>query len=238
MTPRLSVVIPAYNEAKNLPLLLERAAASLARPDVELLIVNNGSKDDSEAVLAELLPRYPFARSVNVPVNQGYGFGILSGLRAAAGEVLAWTHADNQTDPGDTIRGLERFDKAADPTRLFVKGRRSGRPPADVLFTFGMSVFETVLMGKSMSDINAQPTMFHRKFWETWTRPPHDFSLDLYAYYLARRAGLTVERVPVHFGQRAHGVSHWNVNWQGKVKFIRRTLDYSFQLKRELKELA
>jgi glycosyltransferase involved in cell wall biosynthesis len=234
--PKLSVVIPAYNEARNLPLLLERAAVALARPGVELLIVNNGSKDDSAAVLNELLPRYAFARSVNVPVNQGYGFGILSGLRAAEGEVLAWTHADNQTDPGDTIRGLEHFEKATDPTKLFVKGRRYGRPAADVFFTAGMSVFETILMGKALSDINAQPTMFHRKFWETWRNPPHDFSLDLYAFYMARQAGLTVERFPVEFGKRAHGVSHWNVNWQAKVKFIRRTLDYSFQLKRELKE--
>lgn len=236
MRPKLSVVIPAYNEARNLPLLLERAAVALSRPGVELLIVNNGSKDDSGKVLDDLLPRYRFARSVNVPINQGYGFGILSGLRAAEGDVLGWTHADNQTDPGDTIRGLEYFEKASDPTRLFVKGRRYGRPAADVFFTAGMSVFETVLMGKPLSDINAQPTMFHRTFWETWRNPPHDFSLDLYAFYLARRTGLAIERFPVEFGQRAHGVSHWNVNWQAKVKFIRRTLDYSFQLKRELKE--
>lgn len=236
MRPKLSVVIPAYNEARNLPLLLERAAVALGRPGVELLIVNNGSKDDSGKVLDDLLPRYRFARSVHVPVNQGYGFGILSGLRAAEGDVLGWTHADNQTDPGDTIRGLEYFEKASDPTKLFVKGRRYGRPAADVFFTAGMSVFETVLMGKPLSDINAQPTMFHRTFWETWRNPPHDFSLDLYAFYLARRAGLAIERFPVEFGQRAHGVSHWNVNWQAKVKFIRRTLNYSFQLKRELKE--
>ncbi len=236
MNPKLSVVIPAYNEARNLPLLLERASRALARPGVELLIVNNGSKDESAAVLSELLPRYPFARTVNVPVNQGYGYGILAGLRAAAGDVLAWTHADNQTDPGDTIRGLEYFEKTTAPDRLFVKGRRYGRPLADVLFTAGMSVFETVLMGRAMSDINAQPTMFHRKFWETWPNPPHDFSLDLYAFYLARQSELAVERFPVMFGQRAHGVSHWNVNWTAKAKFIRRTLDYSFQLKREIKE--
>ena len=117
---------------------------------------------------------------------------------------------------------------------LFVKGRRYGRPLADVVFTLGMSAFETLLLGKPLWDINAQPTMFPRAFYESWTAPPQDFSLDLYAYFQARRAGLSVRRFPVRFGTRAHGVSHWNVNWAAKRKFIRRTVDFSLQLKRSL----
>jgi hypothetical protein len=97
-----------------------------------------------------------------------------------------------------------------------------------------MSVFETVLLGKPMWDINAQPTMFSRQFFESWRVPPYDFSLDLYAYYQARMAGLPIYRFPVLFGERAHGVSHWNVNWAAKRKFIRRTLDFSLQLKKKI----
>ena len=233
MSPRLSLVIPCWNEADNLPLLVGRCAQVFGgRTDSEVVLVDNGSTDDTPAVLARLLPAYPFLRSVRVERNQGYGFGILSGLRAARGSILGWTHADMQTDTGDALRGLELFDRAAHPERLFVKGRRYGRPPADVFFTAGMSVFETVLLRRSLSDINAQPTLFPRGFFEGWTAPPHDFSLDLYAFYLARRAGMTVERFPVRFGERAHGVSRWNVNWRAKAKFIRRTLDYSLGLRR------
>ena len=43
-----------------------------------------------------------------------------------------------------------------------------------------------------------------------------------------------IARFPVRFGERAHGHSHWNVNWAAKVKFIRRTIDYSFRLRRKL----
>lgn len=232
----LSLVIPAYNEAKNLPLLLERAAVSLAVPGVELIIVDNGSGDASPAVLAELLPNYPFARSIRVEVNQGYGFGILSGLRAARGKVLGWTHADMQTDPGDAIGGWEFFRSSPDPERLFVKGRRYGRPLGDRIFTAGMSAFETVLLGRRMADINAQPTLFPAPFFHTWNSPPHDFSLDLFAYYSAVEAGLRVQRFPVRFGERAHGVSHWNINWRAKMKFIKRTVDYSLRLRRELRD--
>jgi glycosyltransferase involved in cell wall biosynthesis len=229
---RLSLVIPCYNEAANLPLLLERCGRVAATPGVEILMVDNGSTDATPQVLADLLPRYPGCRSVRVDKNQGYGFGILSGLAAAEGDILGWTHADMQTDPMDALTGLALFER--DGQDIFVKGWRYGRPFADVVFTTGMSIFETVLLGKSMWDINAQPTMFSRAFFQTWGKPPHDFSLDLYAYFKARRAGLAVRRFPVRFGARAHGVSHWNVNWAAKRKFIRRTVAFSLELKRSL----
>ena len=235
MNPELSLIIPAYNESKNLPLLLERAASSLGKSGVELIIVDNGSRDATPAILEQLLPNFPFARSVKVDVNQRYGHGILTGLRAASAKYLAWTHADMQTDPGDALRGLEIFRAASKPEEMFVKGRRFGRPAGDRFFTAGMSVFETILLGRRMSDINAQPTMFPRKFFETWRNPPRDFSLDLFAYYMAASRGFQIERFPVRFGERAHGVSHWNVNWRAKVRFIRRTAEYSFRLRRELK---
>jgi glycosyltransferase involved in cell wall biosynthesis len=230
---KFSLVIPCYNEAANLPLLLARCKDVARSPDIEIILVDNGSTDSSPEVLLNLLPQYPCCRSVRVEKNQGYGFGILTGLRAATGEILGWTHADMQTDPQDALRGLELFDKHG--LDIFVKGRRYGRPLTDVVFTLGMSVFETMLLGKPMSDINAQPTMFSRNFFETWHEPPYDFSLDLYAFYQARCKRLEVHRFPVRFGERAHGVSHWNVNWAAKRKFIRRTVDFSLQLRKSLK---
>lgn len=229
---KFSLVIPCYNEAANLPLLLERCKELAVRPDVEVVLVDNGSTDSTTEVLENLLPKYPGCRSIRVEKNQGYGFGIVSGLKAAKGEILGWTHADMQTDPQDALFGLELFGKHGD--EIFVKGRRYGRPFMDVVFTVGMSLFETVLLTRPMWDINAQPTMFSRNFFESWIAPPDDFSLDLYAYYQAQRCGLKVYRFPVRFGERAHGVSHWNVNWAAKRKFIRRTVDFSLQLKKKI----
>lgn len=228
---KFSLVIPCYNEAANLPLLLQRCKELAVRPDVEVVLVDNGSTDSTTEVLENLLPKYPGCRSIRVEKNQGYGFGIVSGLKAAKGEILGWTHADMQTDPQDTLLGLEIFEKHGD--EIFVKGRRYGRPFMDVVFTVGMSIFETVLLTRLMWDINAQPTMFSRNFFESWTDPPDDFSLDLYSYYQAQRCGLKVYRFPVRFGKRAHGISHWNVNWAAKRKFILRTVDFSFKLKRK-----
>ena len=228
----LSLVIPCYNEAKNLPLLIERCSALTAmRCGIEVILVDNGSQDENPEVLAEHLPRVPACRAVRVPVNNGYGYGILAGLRAARSDILGWTYADMQTDPMDALNGLALFDSASHPEQLFVKGHRHGRPISDTIFTASMSIFETILLGRLLWDINAQPTMFHRRFIETWTAPPDDFALDLFAYYSARRGALNVKRFPVLFGERAHGTSHWNVNWAAKTRFIRRTVDYSFRLR-------
>lgn len=227
---RFSLVIPCYNEAANLPLLLERCKGISNKSGIEVLLVDNGSTDNTPEVLSALLPKYPGCRDIRVENNQGYGFGILSGLKSAKGAVLGWTHADMQTDPQDALRGLDLF--AGHGKDIFVKGSRRNRPLMDVVFTVGMSVFETILLGKSMWDINAQPTMFSRKFFESWNSAPYDFALDLYAYHQAQNAGLPVHRFPVTFGDRAHGVSHWNVNWRAKRRFIRRTVDFSLQLKK------
>ncbi len=225
---KFSLVIPCFNEAANLSLLCERCEAVVRQPNCEVILVDNGSTDETPILLKEILPSLHGLRSVRITQNQGYGYGILEGLRAARGEILGWTHADMQTDPLDALRGMAFFERYGPD--IFVKGRRFGRPLGDVVFTVGMSLFETILLRKRMWDINAQPTMFSRSFFYSWSEPPHDFSLDLFAYHEAQRIGLTVHRFPVLFGERAHGVSHWNVNWASKRKFIRRTLDFSFKL--------
>ena len=227
-----SLVIPCFNESASLSVLVERCGPVAAVPGAEVIFVDNGSIDGTPELLCELLAGRQGMRSVRVDVNQGYGHGILAGLREAKGDVLAWTHADLQTDPRDVLRGLPLF---ADGQDLLVKGKRHGRPLSDVAFTVGMSIFESALLGSRLWDINAQPTMFRREFFGSWVDPPHDFSLDLYAYYQARNSGLRVARFPVVFGERAHGLSHWNVDWKSKARFIKRTVGFSIGLRQRVR---
>lgn len=231
---KFSLVIPCYNEAANIPLVLERCKTLVAHPGYEVILVDNGSTDNSPQVLAQLLPQYPGCRSIRVEKNQGYGFGILSGLRASQATILGWTHADMQTDPVDSLKGIALFDTHG--YDIFVKGLRYGRPLADTVFTVGMSVFETILLGTFLWDINAQPTLFTRAFFETWDKAPHDFSLDLYAYYMAHQHRLSIKRFPVEFAKRVHGTSHWNINFASKRKFIQRTINYSLMLRQNLRD--
>jgi polyisoprenyl-phosphate glycosyltransferase len=234
MTAKYSIIVPSYNEGLNIPLNLNRYQEVIQRPDIELIIVDNGSTDDSAQVLSDLLPAYPFARSVKVEVNQGYGYGILCGLRAAHGEFLGWTHMDMQTDPGDVIQAIELLEAQKDPKTVFLKGRRRNRPFVDLFFATGMSCFESVLFGKSLIDINAQPNLFHRSFFEELKTPPHDFSLDLYALVMARKKRKHLLRFDVAFPDRIHGISHWNATMKSKFTGIKKSIKYSFQLRASL----
>ena len=232
---KLSIVIPCYNEAKNIPLILNRFSKVIELDDLQVVLVDNGSFDESQQVLHDLLPHYPFAKTVRVEKNQGYGFGILMGLRSAKGHYIGWTHADMQTDPYDVLRALEIIKNKEYSTNIFIKGLRKGRPLFDQFFTVGMSFFEMIFLRTVLWDINAQPTIFHRSFFDCWQNPPHDFSLDLYAFYMAKKQNLNIVRFNVNFIPRMHGQSSWNTGLLAKWKFIKRTLMFSAALKKGLK---
>lgn len=227
MVMTLSIVVPCYNEKENISLILERFSQVIGDRRIEVLLVDNGSTDGSATVFETLVPIYPFARCVTVPVNRGYGFGIVSGLRQANGDYLGWTHADMQTDPNDVARAYDLL--LAEGTRnVFLKGRRKKRPLIDRFFTVGMSVYETFYLGTPLWDINAQPNLFPKAFFESLKTFPDDFSLDLYMYYMARHKGLKIKRFDVLFTERIHGQSKWNdQTFKSKQKFIKRTLEFS-----------
>ncbi len=170
--------------------------------------------------------------------NKGYGGAILTGLDEATGKVLCWTHADAQTDPMDVERALERFKKSKNPQQTFLKGKRVGRTFGQWAFTLGMSVLSSLILFRRLSDVNAQPKMFHRSFFEK-IRPqaPTDFSLDLYFLYLARKFKLEVVTIPVLFLDRIHGESAWAFSFGSKVKTVIRTLKYIVGLRKTVKKV-
>lgn len=227
---KLSIVVPCYNEAENIPLLLERFAAVIKGEEIEVILVNNGSTDETEEVLKRWLPKYAFARTVLVEKNQGYGYGILQGLQNGKGDYLGWTHADLQTDPADVIEAWKLAERKGKP--VYLKGSRKGRSWYDLFFTYGMSVFETIYLGERLFDINAQPNLFPMQFYQSWENPPYDFSLDLYALYLARKQKLEIQRFAVRFPKRLYGESKWNTGRKAKWKFIKRTIEFSVRLKK------
>ena len=231
---KFSLIIPCYNESKSIPQLLEKCLLLTQGCNIEVILVDNGSTDESPEVLATLLPQYPGCRSIRVEVNQGYGYGITSGLQEANGDILGWTNADLQTDPIDILQGIALFDRFG--SKIMAKGRRYGRPLSDTLFTAGMSLFETLLFKRLFWDINAQPNIFHRDFFESLDDMPRDFSLDLYALVMAVKNELRIRRINVEFLPRNFGRSKWNMGFKSKIRFIKRTMKYSLELRRILHE--
>ncbi len=231
---KLSIVIPCYNEKNNLPLIVDKFDKIIKRKDIEVVLVNNGSTDGSDKIFEKLASEHNFLRIITVKKNQGYGYGILSGLKEAKGEFIGWIHADMQTDPADVLKALDIIEQNNNGRNLYIKGSRKARKIFDNIFTIGMSLFETLYMRCRLWEINAQPNIFHRSFFESWKNPPHDFALDLYTYYKAKKNGLKIIRFPVRFPPRIHGESKWNHSFKDKWKFIKRTVNFSTKLKKEL----
>jgi glycosyltransferase involved in cell wall biosynthesis len=235
---KLSIILPCYNESGNLIKIFERFREILKnRNDVDVILVNNGSTDDSLQIFERELKKQEnsFARLVDVKINQGYGHGIMSGVREANAEFIAWTHADMQTDPNDVLKALELLEQQTVPSKSIVKGRRIARNPLDSFFTFGMSLISSIALSKKLYDINAQPKLFHNSFLEELSNAPEDFSLDLYLLYTCRTLNYTIVDLQVSFADRLHGESKGGGTMKGKLKLIKRTWAYIFKLKRELK---
>lgn len=233
----LSIVIPCYNEEGNIPLITQRLRSLLeGRKDIEIVFVNNGSTDNSATVFERQISGASGAgfKVVNVPVNQGYGHGILQGLAEATGHVLSWTHADMQTDPADVIKAYDLFI-ASPSDNIVVKGKRLNRGCTEAFFTFGMQLVACLALGVYIDDINAQPKVFSRDFYERFLRKsaPNDFSIDLYALYQAKKNGYHTLEVPVFFTQRLYGEAKGGGgSWRNRIKLIKRTFLYIFELKR------
>lgn len=110
--PYLSLVIPAYNEQENVEALLNRVSAALAqtgRP-FEVVIVDDGSSDDTPRLLREAMARLPWLRVLRLQKNSGQSAAFDAGFKAARGEVIATIDADLQNDPEEIPRLLPMLD--------------------------------------------------------------------------------------------------------------------------------
>jgi glycosyltransferase involved in cell wall biosynthesis len=108
--PSLSVFFPAYNDAPSLPGLLAKTFATLEAhvADYEAIVVNDGSRDETAAVLERLGGLYgPRLRVVTHPQNRGYGGALRSGFEAATKEFIFYTDGDSQYDVGELPRLLD-----------------------------------------------------------------------------------------------------------------------------------
>src|SRR5213593_2457230 len=110
--PYLSLVVPAYNEQENIPTLLERARASLEKigKPFEVIIIDDGSTDETPKLLREAMSKSPWLRVLRMTRNGGQSAAFEAGFEAARGEIIATIDADLQNDPEEIPRLLPLLD--------------------------------------------------------------------------------------------------------------------------------
>ena len=105
----LSIIIPCYNEQANLPLLFEKLL-KIQLECHEIILIDNGSTDETSQIIENFIKNNNCCiKLLKIKKNIGYGHGIMSGVRKASGQIIAWTHADLQTDPKDVVKAYHFF---------------------------------------------------------------------------------------------------------------------------------
>jgi glycosyltransferase involved in cell wall biosynthesis len=121
----VSAFFPCYNDAESIGKMVRDVHAALATrvDDFEVIVVNDGSKDNSLAVLGDLASQLPRLRIVNHEVNRGYGGALQSGFKAATKQWVFYTDGDAQYDAGEIVTCID----AVTPTTDIVQGWKLGR---------------------------------------------------------------------------------------------------------------
>lgn len=231
---KLSIVLPSYNEGENLPQLIEGYRLALSGfSNVELILVNNGSTDDTaERLKIELAkPSQLSFKIANVPVNKGYGNGIMAGIAMSGGEYLAWSHADLQCLPQDVVNLYNAVMRRPNPRICFGKGYRINKTERTGTLTKLQTFLYRIILGYNLTEINAQPKLFHRDFISEFHAPPLGYELDSYAYYKAVRKNMEIVTVDVYFYKRKAGKSKWAYSLHSRLYFMACNFIYLLKLR-------
>lgn len=211
MKTRISIVLPAKNEAEGLKTFLPELRA--IKPDAEILVVNDGSEDDTVEICQQ-----NNVKVVSHPYSMGNGAAIKTGARNASGDVLVFMDADGQHRPEDIPQLLEGIEEGYD----LVVGARSresqaslGRLCANTFYNW----FATKMVGRKVQDLTSGfRAVDAKKFKEFLHLLPNGFSYPTTSTMAFFRSGYGVKYIPIKTNERI-GTSHINVMKDG-VRFL------------------
>jgi len=205
-TLRVSLVIPAYNESAVIARAVAEADTALASicPEYEIIVVDDGSTDDTAVVVEGLQVRYPHLRLLRHFHNRGYGAALASGFRAARFPWVAFTDADCQFDLRELASLLERCEEG-----VIVVGRRIGRkdPWLRRFLSWGYNQLVRGLLGIPVRDVDCALKVYPRALVRRLLPRSNGYFVNTEMLYRAVRQGWSIREVPVSHRPRAAGRS-------------------------------
>lgn len=204
--PSISAVLPAYNEEAIIERTVRHVADTLRglTDDFEVIVANDGSRDRTGAILAELQQRQPdlHLSAVTHDRNRGYGAALASGFDAARKDLIFLTDGDKQFDVAELGSFLPRMDASTD---LLIGWRRKrADPPLRLLNAWGWKLLVNGLFGYTARDVDCAFKLFRRSVWEGMTVYARGATFSAEFLVKARRLGFQVKELPVsHFPRTA-----------------------------------
>ena len=202
----VSVLVPAKDEAENLPLFLQLCDETFrgAKERYEVIVIDDGSEDDTASVLSELKGKYPFLRSVHHRAKRGIADALRSGFLAARSDLLVFYPADLQFKPEDIPRLVAPI-LAGDSD--MVTGYKQGN--YEKAFVSGVyNALSRTLFHVPVRDLN-NVKAYRREIMEEQPARP---DWHRYMIVLAAAKGFTVTEIPVPLYPRHAGKSKFGIS--------------------------
>ena len=209
--PVLSLVMPCYNEEAIVTHTATRLIGAFRSAELrlQLVAVDNGSKDRTGEILRALAEQYPEVTPHRVDVNQGYGFGVLSGLPDAVAPWVGIIPCDGQVDPADVVQLYEAA--AASGVPVIAKVRRRFRLDGfhRKLVSVSYNLFVRLLWPRLQSiDLNGSPKIFPRDLVSRLQLTSKGWLLDPELMIKAHYLGVPVMEYNIFARMRGAGTSH------------------------------
>lgn len=206
--PQYSIVIPAFNEQARIGATLDRVIACVRERNwaAEVLVVNDGSTDETRAIVSSAALQYPNLRLIENSANRGKGYSVRNGILQARGEIVMFTDADLSAPIEEAERLFAAVANGADValgSRWLDRSRQTLQQPLYRRF-FGrcFNLLTRLIMHLPLADTQcgfkafrreAARTIFTRQRVERWGFDPE-------ILYIALRLGMKVQEVPVTWG--------------------------------------
>ncbi len=209
--PRVSVLVPAHDEAGNVAELVARVGRAFAARDLtagqgELVVVNDGSTDGTGELLEQLKPDYPFLRVIHHRRNLGLTAALRTGFRAVRGDLILFLPADLESDPETDIPLL--LDKLAEGYDI-VAGWRQGRKEGKVFASGIYNLVSRWLFGLQLHDMNWIKG-FRREVIESL--PPLRSDWHRFILHIAAHQGYRIGEVATPWHKRRAGRSKFGLS--------------------------
>ena len=225
---KLSVVIPAYNEALNLPDTLNSFYDELHKNNIEheLLVINDNSKDNTVEVITELQKTIPTLRTIfNTPPHNGFGYAIRKGLENFSGDCVAIVMADMSDDPKDLVKFynvfLEQKVDCVFGNRFARGGKITDYPKNKRFLNRFVNNMISVVFKIRYNDCTNAFKLYSRQTMEglkPFMSPHFNLTVELPLKAIVR--GYTFAVVPNSWQNRKHGTSNLKIKEMGSRYFF------------------
>jgi glycosyltransferase involved in cell wall biosynthesis len=228
VNPLISIVVPVYNEARTVAAVIERLIAIDLPAPREILVINDGSTDNTREVLDAISER-PELRIIHAEKNGGKGSAIRIGFGRATGTIVAIQDADLELDPAqlaDLVRPI------LDGRTKVVYGSRflAGRPDAPWLSIFAnqtLTAVTNVLYGGRLTDMETCYKVMAADVARSLNLESNRFDIEPEITAKLLRAGHTIVELPIRFEPRSRAQGK-KIGWKDGVRAIQVLLKYRF----------